>query len=456
MRNKLDFRMLRPGRLIPRLRDAMAGGWYFPGDGLSRDRMNLLRYALVNNVIANLVGGNYFTGLLLLMNADDNFIGLTSMIPLAANLVHLFGPPIIERFTRRKNFLIAFHFMALVMNTLMISIIPFMPIAQQARLTLVALALIVVNCTNAIIGPGISMWHLQFLPKEVRAGYFSSQSMGVAVMVAIATMGASALVDAFKAHGSEITGIMVVRGIAVALVFLDAFLLLRMREYPYAASGERIRLTDVFTKPVKDRIYMRTVIIAVLYGFAVNIPSSFYTVYLLQNVKVGYTYITALSLLNIPCMIVFTPLWRKFIGRTGSWFKMIQVAMTGYLFNYILLALVTPANYAYMYPLAMLVAYPFNAGLALGFANELYINMPSENGTLYSAFHTVAYSASAFLGVTVSRAIMQHTEGVVLNILGMPMINKQFYLLVAAAVMGVSSVVIFFLRRNLAKEGYDS
>lgn len=456
MRNKLDFSMLRPGRLMPRLRDAIIGGWYFPGDELSRDRMNLINYAFVNNVIVNLVGGNYFTGLLLLMNADDNFIGLTSMIPLAANLVYLLGPPIIERFTRRKNFLIAFHFLSLVVNTLMISIIPFLPIAQQARLTLVALALIVVNCTNAIIGPGISMWHLQFLPKEVRAGYFSSQSMGVALLVAVVTMGASALVDAFKAHGSEITGIMAVRGIAIALMFLDAFLLLRMREYPYASSGERVRLADVFTKPLKDKIYMRTVIIAVLYGFSINIPSTFFTVYLLQNVKVGYTYITALSLLNIPCMVLFTPLWRKVISRTGSWFKMIQIAMTGYLFNYILLALVTPANYSYMYPLAMLVAYPFNAGLALGFTNELYINMPAENGTLYSAFHTVAYSVASFLGVTVSRAIMQHTEGVVLNILGIPMINKQFYLLVAAAVMGVSSVVIFFLRRNLAKEGYDS
>lgn len=456
MRNKLDFSMLRPGRLMPRLRDAIIGGWYFPGDELSRDRMNLINYAFVNNVIVNLVGGNYFTGLLLLMNADDNFIGLTSMIPLAANLVYLLGPPIIERFTRRKNFLIAFHFLSLVVNTLMISIIPFLPIAQQARLTLVALALIVVNCTNAIIGPGMSMWHLQFLPKEVRAGFFSSQSMGIAVLVAVVTMGASALVDAFKAHGSEITGIMAVRGIAIALMFLDAFLLLRMREYPYASSGERVRLADVFTKPLKDKIYMRTVIIAVLYGFSINIPSTFFTVYLLQNVKVGYTYITALSLLNIPCMVLFTPLWRKVISRTGSWFKMIQIAMTGYLFNYILLALVTPANYSYMYPLAMLVAYPFNAGLALGFTNELYINMPAENGTLYSAFHTVAYSVASFLGVTVSRAIMQHTEGVVLNILGIPMINKQFYLLVAAAVMGVSSVVIFFLRRNLAKEGYDS
>ena len=72
------------------------------------------------------------------------------------------------------------------------------------------------------------------------------------------------------------------------------------------------------------------------------IRDSFYTVYLLQNVKVGYTYITALSLLNIPCMIIFTPLWRKVISRTGSWFKMIQIAMTGYLVNYVLLALVTP------------------------------------------------------------------------------------------------------------------
>ena len=155
-------------------------------------------------------------------------------------------------------------------------------------------------------------------------------------------------------------------------------------------------------------------------------------------------------------MVIFTPLWRRMIGRTGSWFQMIQVAMTGYLFNYVLLALVTPANYTYMYPIAMLIAYPFNAGIALGFANELYINMPAENGTIYSAFHTVAYSIASFLGVTVSRSIMQHTEGMVLNIFGIPMINKQFYLLLAAAVMAVATMIIYLRRRNLAKQGYDS
>ncbi len=456
MPNKLDYRMLKPSRMLPRIRDAMIGGWYFPGDDLSRDRMSLINFAFVNNVVANLVGGNYLTGLLLLMDADDGFIGLTGMIPFAANIVQLIAPIIMERFTKRKTFLIWFRFAALMINALFISVIPFLPMAQQAQLTLVALALVVVNCTHAILNPGFAMWHMQFLPNRLRASFFSSQSIGVAVLVAGATMGASALVDAFKAHGSEITGIMVVRGIAVALVFLDAYLLYRMREYPYESSGQKIRLRDVFTKPLKDKIYMRSVGVGVLWSFAANIPSSFYTVYLLQNVQVSYTYITALSLLNIPCMILFTPLWRKAIGRTGSWFKIIQIAMSGYLLHYVVLSLVTPENYIFMYPLAMMIAYPLGAGITLGYTNVPYINIPAQDGTVYNAFYSTACNVVAFFGVMLSRSIMQNTEGLVLNILGTPMINKQFYLLLVAIIMALCTVAIYFLRRNLQKQGYDS
>lgn len=44
----------------------------------------------------------------------------------------------------------------------------------------------------------------------------------------------------------------------------------------------------------------------------------------------------------------------------------------------------------------------------------------------------------------------------VLDILGTPMINKPFYLLLVAAIMAASTVAIYFLRRNLQKQGYDS
>ena len=456
MGHKFDIGMLRPRRILHGLREYLIGGWYFQGDEQSQDRSSLIMFAFTANIVANLVGGNYFTGLLLLMDADDGYIGLMGMIPFAANIVQLVAPLFIERFTRRKNFLTWFRFGALMINSLVISIIPFVPVSHQLQLTMVALALVVVNCTHAFLNPGFAVWHTQLLPNQIRPAFFTTQSVGIAVLVAVFTMGASALVDVFKASGNELVGIMVVRGFAVLLNFLDLYLLTRMREYPYESVGQKLRLADVFTKPFKDKIYMRSVAIGVLWSFVANIPSSFYTVYLLQNIKVSYTYITALTLLNIPCMIFFTPLWRRLIGRDRSWFKVIQIAMSGYLVHYVILSLVTVQNYHFMYPLTLLIAYPLGSGITLGFANVPYINMPKQNGTIYMALYSTSCNVAAFLAVMLSRSIMRNTDGVTYQILGTMMINKQFYLLLVAGLMLLATLVIYFLRRNLQKSGHDS
>jgi len=126
------------------------------------------------------------------------------------------------------------------------------------------------------------------------------------------------------------------------------------------------------------------------------------------------------------------------------------------LLHYVVLSFVTPTNYAYMYTLALLIAYPLGAGITLGFTNVPYLNIPPTNGTIYNAFYSTACNVVAFIAVSISRSLMANTDGLVLNILGMPMINKQFYLLIVAALMALSTVAIYFLRRNLAKQGYDS
>ena len=52
-----------------------------------------------------MVGGTFWSGLLLLLNADDSFIGTASMIGTAANMLQLFAPLILERFPRRRTML---------------------------------------------------------------------------------------------------------------------------------------------------------------------------------------------------------------------------------------------------------------------------------------------------------------------------------------------------------------
>ena len=297
--------------LVSRLRDHLIGGWYFPGDEMSGNRLSLLCVTLVHNGIANLTEGNSLTGLLLLMDANDGMIGIVGMIPFAANTVQVLAPMILERFSKRKKLLRTFRFIALTVNALLLSVIPFFPVSGQLRLTMVAVTVGIVNCIHAVLDPGFITWHKQFLPDRVRAHYFSTQSVAVGVTAAAVTLGASRLVDVFKSAGDELTGILIIRGVAFLLVFLDSYLLSRMKEYDYETSGKAVSLKDVFTRPLRSKPYACSVAIAVMWSFVANIPGSFFTVYLLKNVGVSYSFITLTSLLNIPCMIIFTPLWRR-------------------------------------------------------------------------------------------------------------------------------------------------
>ena len=108
-----------------------------------------------------------------------------------------------------------------------------------------------------------------------------------------------------------------------------------------------------------------------------------------------------------------------------------------------------------MYPLGLLIAYPLGAGITLGFTNVPYLNIPKQDGTIYIAFYSTSCNIAGFLGVTLSRTIMRTTEGLTLNVLGFPMINKQFYLLLVAFLMLVMVGCIFLLLRYLKKRGLD-
>ena len=54
--------------------NAFFEGWYVRGDAMSRDRARLLCLNYTANITANLIGGTFFTGLLLYMQASDSFI----------------------------------------------------------------------------------------------------------------------------------------------------------------------------------------------------------------------------------------------------------------------------------------------------------------------------------------------------------------------------------------------
>ena len=78
-----------------------------------------------------------------------------------------------------------------VFNVLLIGLIPIFPAARQARLAMVAVSVLIVNVLNAFMAPGLTVWHIQSIPGEVRKPFFSLITMTVGAIVALANCSAA-------------------------------------------------------------------------------------------------------------------------------------------------------------------------------------------------------------------------------------------------------------------------
>lgn len=433
-------------RAVRRGLEAVTDGWYF-GDEESRHRFRHLQFNYTNNIIANWVGGNFFTGIMLLLNADDGFIGLMSMIVFAANCLQVVSPILLERFTSRKKLVIIMRLIIQFINIIFIGIIPFFPVENQAKLILFGLSVLVLNVLSALINPAFSVWHIQLIPNHVRVKYFSLVSMTNGIVVALFNLIGSFIVDYFGGLGIEVWGFAVMRIIAACILVYDLFLLSRMKEDPYPQSEKKTSLVDTLIRPFKETRYLKVVAIAFLWSMIANIPGSYYSVYLLRNLEVSYSFINVVSMLNVPILVLLTPVWSRVL-RKFSWLKTCNLAILFYALHYLLLGLINKGNVYWLYPATLIYAYILAVGINLSFTNIPYINIPEKNQTIFIGFYSTMCNLGALLGVTFSRQFIALTEHLSTDAFS----NKQLLMYTVCALMVLAAVIMFFLRRSLNKD----
>jgi len=425
-------------------------GWYVKGDPMSKDRARLLACNYTSNVIANMIGGTFWTGFLLLLNADDAFVGTITMITTAANMLQFIAPLFLEQFKRRKVMLTILRGVIYLLNVVLIGVIPLFPAGDQFKLTMVAVSVLLVNVINALIAPGLSIWHVQSLPNNVRQSYFSIVTMTVGAVVVVFNLIGSKVVDVLTARGMEYIGFSVLRIFAVVLCVVELILYSKIKEYPYESTGEKFTIKDLFTEPFKHPKYLYTVAVVFLWCFAANLPGSYYTVYLLRDLEVSYSYITVISMFNIPIVLLLTPIWRKLLAKYG-WFKTLYISMAVYLTHYVLLAMVTKGT-LFIYPVSQILAYIFAIGINLAFTGIPYVNMPEKRQTVFIGFYSSISNMAALLGVTLGKYFVLFTEEMHLSILGFAFGNKQALVLLTGLLLVGATLGIAFIDRKTRQE----
>ena len=428
-----------------RFRDKIFGR--FQGyDELAKNRFHILTENCFNNVTANLVGGSFLTGLLLNLNAGTVQIGLINMLVYTGNIFQILSPLFLERFRKRKTMLIWSRAIIHIMNVVLIGLIAVLPTQDQIKVLLILGMIAALNVVSAFTAQGFSIWHMKSVPEHERASYFSANQISSNVSVYSLLLFGSFLTDLFKQQGMERTGLLVVRAIALLFAMLDIYWLTKVKEYPEEKSGTSINLKNIFLLPLREKRYLPSVLIVFLWSLFANTTGPFYTVYLLSDLKVSYSFINIATSLYVPCVIFLAPIWARHINRT-SWFAAFYKALLLYGLVFCTHSLVT-ADWPWFYIIVAILCFLISPGINIIMANMAFYRLPKTNQTVYLTFYATVAMVGSILGTWFSTVYMSMTEGFALEYLGIRFSNVQLLTLITGSSIILLSVIVYFLHKR--------
>ena len=411
-------------------------------DGHAASRRNLLFGNFFSSIGANLVAGVYFTSLMLAMGASESYIGYTATIGSICGLFQFLSPLIMERFPRRKGLIILLRSIHAFLNIVVIGIIPLLPVANDVKLILFMVTLVIVNITANIAAPGMSIWHFQCLPAHKRTNFLAINNVTSMIFSYVSAFLAGLLLDKFELDAISLwnisptlSAILLLRVVALITAVIENIFFFKMKEDPYPVSdaSNTQKGLKFLLLPLKNRPFMRTISIMIIWTLLTGMIGQYYTIYLLEDVKMSYTLLSLTNVIALPIYFISNPMWSRILARK-PWAKVLMAAQLLYTLSFICNALVT-ASTVWLYFASIFACLLADPGVSLIHTNLVYDNMPAENSTTYISLYSVLIQVTAFISQYIGIQIFTLTGDSTIRLLGMDMCNKQYMNLVTAVLI---------------------
>lgn len=411
-----------------------------------RGRLCMLLSGVLSGLIGQLSGGLFYTSFLLMYGIDQSRIAVLTFVPYITCLLSIFSPYILERFPKRRKILVAGKLLYYLVNILGITVMPAVVKNPDARLFWFIVLVITASAINQLIASGFSAWNANFLPDYVRVDYFSTASCIQNSLTYIIILLVSFVKDKLTGTPYESTMLITVRYVALALAIVDCIIWLIPKEYPYPRTT-RVKLSNIFTLPIKNRRFFLTILILILYSFVTNFPTVTLNVYLLQNIKVSYTLVNAINALYFVFIIVFTRVWRKFIDKY-YWFRSLALGLLIESFSYLVYSFLTEDR-LWIYIFVRFTQH-LSGSLSNLCINSLpYVNLPEEDRTCYLSFHTILTNVAVFFSLMLATIFTGIMGDRVVTLFHTPYTSTQFLMLATSIGQSLVALLSFFLSKKL-------
>ena len=406
---------------------------------------------LINTALANIanavVSGTLYTAFLVANGIDIVKVGIITFIPYMTWALSIFSPMIMARFKKRRTVLLLnsmFYYTCVVLAT---TVMPMIVKGPGAKTACFALFLFLGNASNALLGSGATAWHLHFIPQGRDRNVYVSYTTMFSVVLSTAT----ALIASFSAQSLSGSGeqiwILFWLRIASFAVFVANTLMVYLvpKEYPYAESAAKLKITDLFSLPLKKKNFAMTTLFCIFWGVGCNLNAGTWNVYLLDTLgfPMWYPYVG-----SVVCAVglIFLSAWvRRFIDKNTE-FK--SAAM----FLSVLMLLEFGCTFvmkrtAPLFFVISIISGLTSVGYNTSYNTLFYLNLPEDaNKDLFATFWNLTINVACFVGGAMGTWILSLFEAHgVYRIGGLEFYGSQFLTSIKGLWYGM---MIFYVWKN--------
>jgi len=415
-----------------------------PFDEKEGNRHKIIAEGCLNSVAANLVGGNFLTGLLIYLNASNFELGIINVIAYVCNILQILSPLLLSRFERMKKMLIGSRIVTHFINIVMIGIISAIPMgSNRVQIYMILGCIALLNVVSAATAQGFTIWHFESIPEKRRADHFAQNSIFVNLAAYIFILSGSAMLDWFKAENMELTGLLILRVVGVIFAALDIFCLAKIKEYPYGETVGPVSLKQIVTVPLKHKKYLRSVLIIFLWNFVGNTCGSYFSVYLLDTLQMSYSFMNICSALYVPIVTLMGPLWARYINRT-SWLSALYKVMFIYGIIHVTHAFVMD-GFEWFYIVVALLCHLFSPAINIIISNMSFYHLPRESQSVCLPFSATFTYIGAMCGTGYAILFMTLFEDLQFSLLGMTFYAPQIMTVITGVFIFVYGIVVKYL-----------
>jgi MFS family permease len=383
----------------------------------------------LSTAFSNITGGVLLSSFLIDLGASPFEIGMVASLPMIANLLQPLGALLSNLSHSRHDYGIWTFLPSRLLWLILLICIILRETNTDFSKELIYLTLTLVVTSNILGAMGSASWMswlAALVPAKLRGRYYSVRSIVSNVTGLLCLPIASFIIANWQGGSIRGYGLVLSVGILAGVVSLTCqHFMIDINPQKYQAKHQtepekqhhQINLFNNLIAPFQDRNLIVFLIYVALWGFAVNLSTPFFNLYMLENLNVDITWVTLFNSLSSGANMLMLLVWGRLSDRYGNRPLLIFVGMAisiSPLF-WLLTGISQVQEQLWLY---LIIFHLFLGGtwaaIDLG-SNNIQIGIaPMEHHATFFAIVAAIAGISSALGTTLGGTLAQyaHYEGI--------------------------------------------